>query len=171
MRDHSDTPVGRGISMAMEPRDLSLSRPGWSTPAVDGGPPLEMRAGFGKRLVGLIIDGVILSILNAVIVGVFTGSAGDTGGPIGSIISFLVDLAYDVYFWTARGTTPGGMVMGLRLVTADGTNPSVSMAIVRYIMGIVSAAVIFIGYLWALGQKKRTWHDIVAGTWVINANA
>ena len=38
-------------------------------------------------------------------------------------------------------------------------------------MSYVSAAVIFIGFLWALGEKKRTWHDIIAGTWVINANA
>jgi uncharacterized RDD family membrane protein YckC len=156
--------------MALEPRDVSMSQPAWGTPAVDGGPPLEMRAGFGKRVVGLIIDGVILSIVEGIVHAVLgAATRGDPSGP-SFVVNTLISLAYAAYFWTSRGTTPGGMIMGIRLVNAQGMNPTMGQAIGRFFASWLSAFAIGIGYLWALGEKKRTWQDILAGTWAVNAN-
>src|SRR5262249_17129857 len=102
--------------MALEPRDVGMSQPGWGTPAVDGGPPVQMRAGFWKRLVALIIDSIILSIIGGIVGLVVGAAARDSGQGISSTLSFLISLVYEVYFWTSKGTTPGGMVMGIRLV-------------------------------------------------------
>ena len=157
--------------MALEPRDVGMTQPTWGTPAVDGGPPLEMRAGFWKRVVGLIIDSIILSIVGGILGVVIGAGVRDGGQGISSSVSFLIGLAYDVYFWTSRGTTPGGMIMGIRLVNAQGQNPTMGQAIGRFFAAILSAIPFGLGYLWAAGEKKRTWHDILAGTWAINSNA
>jgi uncharacterized RDD family membrane protein YckC len=59
------------------------------------------------------------------------------------------------------------MAMSLRIVNEQGQNPTVSQAIVRVVVQIISGVVLFIGYLWALGTERRTWHDLAAGTYVI----
>jgi uncharacterized RDD family membrane protein YckC len=157
--------------MALEPRDVGMTQPAWGTPAVDGGPPLEMRAGFGKRLVALIIDSIILSIVGGIVGLVAGAAAGESGQGVSSFVSLFISLVYEVYFWTSRGTTPGGMIMGIRLVNAQGMNPTMGQAIGRFFAAWISAIPFLLGYLWALGEKKRTWQDILAGTWVINTNA
>src|SRR5712692_9185285 len=146
--------------MALEPRDVGMTQPAWGKPAVDGGPPPEMRAGFGKRAVGLIIDGIILSIIEGIVhLALSAAMRGDPGGS-SFAVNTLISLAYEVYFWTSRGTTPGGMIMGIRLVNAQGMNPTMGQAIGRFFAAWISAIPFLLGYLWALGEKKRTWHDI-----------
>ena len=48
---------------------------------------------------------------------------------------------------------------------------SVGTAFVRSLMKLISGAVLLIGYLWMLWDpEKQTWHDKVAGTYVVNSN-
>jgi uncharacterized RDD family membrane protein YckC len=154
--------------MALEPRDVGMTQPAWGTPAVDGGPPLQMRSGFWKRVVGLIIDSIILSVIGGILGLVIGAVARDSGQGISSTVSFLISLVYEVYFWTSKGTTPGGMIMGIRLVNGQGANPTMGQAIGRFFAAILSAIPFGLGYIWAAGERKRTWHDMLAGTWAIN---
>ena len=131
--------------------------------AEDGGPPLAIRGSFWARLLSVIIDGVILAIPQLILELALGGRGERTLNALAQVISVV----YSIGFWVARGQTPGGMVMGLRLVNAAGENPSLGTAIIRYFAQILSAIPLMLGFLWALGEKRRTWHDMLAGTWVI----
>lgn len=84
-----------------------------------------------------------------------------------SNLLLLVGVAYFVGFWST-GATPGQRILGLRVVTAAGTPPSVGRSLVRYLAAILSALVIFLGLIWvAFDPKKQSWHDKIAGTFVV----
>ena len=138
--------------------------------AEDGGPPLAIRGSFWVRLLSVIIDGVILGIVGGIIGGVLAVLAGERAMNAGQGLGGLIGLLYYLYFWSQRGQTPGGMVMNLRLVNAAGENPSLGSVVIRYFAQILSTIPFFLGYLWAFGEKRRTWHDMLAGTWVIKTN-
>lgn len=60
--------------------------------------------------------------------------------------------------------------MGIRVVSRGGQPVSVGMAFVRALMKIVSEVVLLLGYLWMLWDpNKQTWHDKVAGTYVVKS--
>jgi uncharacterized RDD family membrane protein YckC len=87
-----------------------------------------------------------------------------------SCLSFLYGLAaiaYYPYFWHTRGATPGKQALGLRVVNDRGENPGLGNAIGRYLGYIVSAIPFYLGFFWILGEQKRGWHDLMAGTYVI----
>lgn len=116
----------------------------------------------GTRFVAIIIDGVILGIITSILFG--------AGGEVGGGISFLVGVLYNWYFWTRQnGQTPGKKVMSLQVVKADGSELSDVDALIRAVGYYVSGLVFGLGYIWALfDDEKRTWHDMFAGTRVIN---
>ena len=119
-------------------------------------------AGFFDRFVAVIIDVLILLIPNIIISQV-------VGGPLASVLEFLLNAAYLVYFWSSTGQTPGKKIMKLKVVKADGgAILTPGEAIVRYIGTIISGIVILLGYLWVIWDPKHeAWHDKIAGTKVI----
>lgn len=130
-------------------------------------------AGFWRRFAGHVIDGVVVSIASATITGILGLGmlAGD--GPMyglegpSNLISLLLSVAY-YWFFNARGQTLGQAALGVRLVDADGNPPGNQKALIRVLMSFVSAFALLIGYIWAaFHAEKRTWHDIVAGTWAV----
>jgi uncharacterized RDD family membrane protein YckC len=125
-------------------------------------------AGVGPRFVALLIDGVILGVIGSVIGAIFGDRPGEVG--VGSGISVIIQAAYMIILLSQWGTTLGGRVLGLKVVDSGGNMPSVGTAAIRWLMSIVSGAVILIGYLWAFwDSNKQTWHDKVAGTFVVKA--
>jgi uncharacterized RDD family membrane protein YckC len=53
-------------------------------------------------------------------------------------------------------------------VRVDGNPLSFADALVRALVGIFSIAIAFIGALWMLRDpESQTWHDKVAGTYVV----
>lgn len=135
--------------------------------------PAREYAGFWRRVGGHLIDGLIVSIISGVIIGVLGGSMLGGGGDVSSLeepsnaISALVTLGYFWYF-VARGQTLGQAALGIRLVDAAGNAPGNQKALIRTLMAFVSALALGLGYLWAaFHREKRTWHDLVAGTWAV----
>ena len=63
-------------------------------------------------------------------------------------------------------------MVGLRVVDArTGGAIGYPRAFVRWLTRLLSAAVLFIGYLWMLGDsEKQCWHDKLAGDVVIRAD-
>jgi uncharacterized RDD family membrane protein YckC len=119
-------------------------------------------ADFFTRLVAIIIDGVIL-VIPQVIIQVLTNQA------IASLVGIVIGVAYSYYFWTTTGQTPGKMVMGLKVVSAEnGALLEPSAAILRYVGYFVSGIALGLGYLWVLWDPKHdAWHDKIAKTKVI----
>jgi uncharacterized RDD family membrane protein YckC len=100
------------------------------------------------------LDIVLVSILSA-----FVG-----GMPLG----LLVALAYFAGMWAWKGTTIGGIVVGLKVVRMDGQPLDFTVSFVRSLAAMFSAVVLFLGFLWiAWDKEKQGWHDKIAGTTVI----
>jgi uncharacterized RDD family membrane protein YckC len=135
-------------------------------------------AGFWRRFLALLIDGIILGIVGGIlasILGLGSGSSG--GGSVGfsfgtggTLLNIILDLIYfTLMIALVNGKTLGGMVLGIRVVPADGGGSvSIGKALVRTIVAYVSGLVILLGYLWMLwDSNKQTWHDKAAGTYVV----
>jgi uncharacterized RDD family membrane protein YckC len=73
--------------------------------------------------------------------------------------------AYFVVSWTHGGQTIGMRAWRLRVVRADGSALSLWRALLRFFVALMSLAALGLGFSWALAdRKRRTWHDIAAGT-------
>ena len=150
---------------------MAIEGQGFGGMAAGGPPPLAVRAEFLPRLGAYLIDGVILAVIHgvfALIALAMTDGRGE-GGAVTALngLAQIIGIIYFIYFWNARGATPGMMALNLRVVNEQGTSPTIGQAVIRYIGYIVGAIPLFLGYFWALGQQRRAWHDLMAGTYVI----
>jgi uncharacterized RDD family membrane protein YckC len=139
-------------------------------------------AGFGRRLLATIYDGILLFFLTFLIsfligfVAVFFSMFGDTDQPrlegLIIVVGLIVSVLYYVWNWSASGQTVGKSLAGLRVVPKDGEKLSVGKALVRYIGYIISGLVLSLGFLWiAFDSKRQGWHDKMAGTFVVEKDS
>lgn len=135
-------------------------------------------AGFWSRAVAFSTDLVIIVLLAAAIV--FVANAFETilqrflpnrQFYLIDSVFYIVPVVIGIYyigFWSLTGATIGKWLLGLRVVLADGTPPTLLRSAIRFIGYAVSAIVFFLGYLWVLvDDERRAWHDDMAGTWVV----
>jgi uncharacterized RDD family membrane protein YckC len=124
------------------------------------------RAGFWRRFAAAFIDGVLIGIVSFILQAIFGGNAG-------SGLTFLIGIGYYTYFHGSTGQTPGDAALSIRVVSKDDGNPiGYGRAFVRWLVSIISGAVILLGYLWMLwDSEKQTWHDKLAGSVVVPADA
>ncbi|MCH8315670.1 MAG: RDD family protein [Planctomycetes bacterium] len=122
-------------------------------------------AGFWKRWGSNLLDSVIALVIGGVSGGIFSLLL---PGVTGSAVYLLVVVGYYVIL-NGTGGTWGKRIVGLRLQDArTGEDIGYYRAFVRYIVAIVSAIVLFLGYFWVLwDEKKQTWHDKAAGSVVV----
>lgn len=153
------------------------------TAAVDGPAPGVRFAGAVPRLVAYLIDGLIAGAMIAllgIVLGTVIGLAGSGGRDfivgLGFILYFitffLVGVLYFPFFWAMRaGQTPGMKLMKIRVVRdEDGGPVGWGPALLRLVGYAISGAVFYLGFLWILVDKrKRGWHDLIAGTCVVEA--
>ncbi|GAH83553.1 unnamed protein product, partial [marine sediment metagenome] len=104
--------------------------------------------GFWRRLVAYIIDGIILGAIIGVLMAIF--GAQQAASWLG-VIGFI----YVIGFWTWRGQTPGKMAMGVKIIKTDGSPIGIGRASLRYLGYLVSAIIIFIGYLMIAWDSKK----------------
>ena len=77
----------------------------------------------------------------------------------------MVAGAYFVVSWTRVGATIGMRAWKLRLVADDGACIGVRAAMLRYVLALVSLALLGCGFWYAwFDPLRRTWHDRVCGT-------
>ena len=136
-------------------------QPATAPPTMPSAPPVNLpealafpRASFWERMGAGFLD--------LTLVGVIGGLA--HVAPLG----FLLALAYFAGMWTWKGTTVGGIVLGLKVVRLDGQPVTLVVALVRALAAAFSAFVLFLGFLWvAWDPDKQGWHDKIAGTVVV----
>jgi len=154
---------------------------------IEDGIALEY-AGFWKRAVALLIDVFALTVICGVVILTFApyqwfglGSLVTSSDVFneppwrmvpyliaGNIFSLAVNIGYFVGFWVWRGQTPGKMLLNIKIVRPDCARIKFSQALLRYLGYIVSAAVIFIGFIWvAFDPQKQGFHDKIAETFVV----
>ena len=119
--------------------------------------------GFLIRFGAWIIDFVIVSLVSFPL-SRFTYMLVPMG-----VFGFLLPLLYYWLFTGLKGQTSGKMLLGIKVVTAQGDIPGLGVAAMREILGkLISAIVIGIGFLWiAWDREKQGWHDKIAGTYVV----
>ncbi|NOR18651.1 MAG: hypothetical protein GQ538_01010 [Xanthomonadales bacterium] len=127
-----------------------------------------------RRLLIMLYDGVILFGLLIV--------ASAIALPIGNTqkVAFqdfwftlwllLVCFAYLGGCWRYGGMTVGMRAWKVKLIREDGGMISWPACLLRFMTATISAAVFGLGFLWALvDRKKRSWHDLAAGTLLIKS--
>ena len=121
------------------------------------------RAGFWRRFAGAFVDGIVVGIAT----GILKATLGTTTG---SSLGLLVGVVYFTAFIGAeRGQTLGQMALGIRVLGLEsGASIGYGRAFLRWVVSIVSAIVLLIGYLWMLWDKeKQCWHDKAANDVVV----
>lgn len=122
-------------------------------------------AGFWVRLIAFLIDGVILLIPIAICFGI----AGSSNTWLGYFLSWIVGFAYFAFLESSsRRATFGKQAMGLIVTNMDGSQLTLQEASIRYIAKLVSAVIIYIGFIMiGFTEKKQGLHDMIAHTIVI----
>ena len=142
--------------------------------------PLTRLAAFLLDVVFLLIVAGLTSAFVSSTLNLFglTASVNEylRSGSIVATIALLVvalfnSLLISLYFlvsWNWTGSTLGNAILGLRVVNKNGTRVSFFRSILRLIGMVVSAAVLMIGFIWALFDGRRQgWHDKFGGTFVL----
>ena len=141
---------------------------GYMQPPMGGGGAMAAGnlASPGLRIVGGLIDVVILIVINGVIGGILKDARGVAG-----LINLIVDVAYFAYFWSSRGQSIGMMPFGFKVRDmATGQFPTLGKAALRGFIwtlevGFTICIIGAIGWLWQLWDpQKQAIHDKVAGT-------
>jgi uncharacterized RDD family membrane protein YckC len=162
---------------------------GYAAPPVGG-----ERAGFGIRLGGYLLDGLLYGLLMAVFIipGVVMIAASfndcvtiddeifcPDGSPepalIGGGIALIVVGFLVVAFIYLRalgksGQTWGRKIVGIKVVGESTGEPiGFGRALGRQLFAsFISGQILYLGYLWMLwDDKKQTWHDKVVGSIVV----
>ncbi len=156
----------------------------WEAPAdLSVGPAPGVKfGGAGARLVAYIVDELIttgVSLVFLFVVGLLIAAAGSAGADLiaglGFFLAFCVwfafALAYFPFFWARSGQTPGMRLVHLKVVRdEDGGPVTVGPAILRLVCYWINQIAFYIGFLWIFVDKRhRGWHDLIAGTCVIEA--
>lgn len=151
-------------------------------------------AGFVSRLIALMIDSlIILLIIVAAIwffsitVTVFQLSAtweylksiipqlsvwfGWVVVPLTGTLSVVIFIClYHITFTTVLGQTPGKILMGVRVLTVDGSRVTFWRATLRMFGYVIAMIPFFLGFFWVLiDDRRQGWHDKIAGTFVLYA--
>lgn len=115
-------------------------------------------AGFWRRFAAVLIDFLILLIPSVVISWILP-----------YVGAFVLAILYRPFFEASELMgTPGKAFMGLVVTTEAGERISFKQSMLRYVLSILSGAVLCIGYLFNLFTPKRqTFHDLMAGTVVL----
>jgi uncharacterized RDD family membrane protein YckC len=151
-------------------------------------------AGFTSRFIAFFIDVIVVTVTLSLMVWAFVitqsllqlGPLAEalrleaaipawlqqflaTSGPVlVGLFGSIIYIAYNLFFWSTTGRTPGKAFMGLRVVTVNGKRLSLLRAILRLIGYLLSALPLYLGFLWTLiDDRRQGWHDKLAGTCVV----
>jgi uncharacterized RDD family membrane protein YckC len=163
-----------------KPRHVAALREGRALAASHG----EF-AGFGVRFAARMIDGVIQAVLNFALqvpmlvlvslAGKGAGAASEQmAGKMAGLygLTFLLQMgvqcAYEVWFLTAKGGTPGKLMLQLQVLDSEGKRLGRRQALGRYFGHFLTSLTMGVGYLMPLwDSEKRALHDMVADTRVM----
>ena len=85
--------------------------------------------------------------------------------PLPTILLVITWFVYLAWCWRRGGLTLGMRAWRVRLVFETGTQPSWARCMLRFIVSLVSAAVLGLGFVWTLFNKdRRSWHDLASAS-------
>ncbi len=155
-------------------------------------------AGFWRRLIAFLIDGLLLGLVG-LIIGIFLFDFLAQLGGWGRLVGFCIALGYFglLNSFIGKGQTLGKRIMKIEVVGREGSNISVGRSFIRYMIfavpfflngliispsitqsaiGYVIGFIIFafggsIIYLYIFNRRTRqSLHDLVVGTFVVRTD-
>jgi uncharacterized RDD family membrane protein YckC len=133
-------------------------------------------AGFVTRAAALAVDALLAIALYILVVGAAALVASLVGGlhphwfagVLLAVAWIVITGGYFLLFWSSAGQTPGMRLLRLRVRTTAGAFPGVGRSLVRLFGLELSIALIFLGFLPVLFDKRRRGlADFLAGTVVL----
>ncbi len=136
-------------------------------------------AGFWIRVAAKVLDGIAMLIIVAILVGLLgllgafsfarMGDDDYVAGPlIMAAIHYSVVIAYPIFFVGKFSTTPGKMICGLKITTAQGGPLTWGRAVGRCFAAKLSELICYVGFLIvAFDVEKRALHDHICDTRVV----
>lgn len=152
-----------------------------AAPPVTGQP-----AGFLRRAAAFLIDLLLVEFLAAVLGTVSAmgqqlsegrlnplewGMAQDGAVLVAGQLMPALLFGYFFFFSGYGGRTVGKMLMGIRVIRADGSELTWASALARTLCYLASVLTWGLGFLLAAGPAKRALHDRLAGTRVVRVAA
>jgi uncharacterized RDD family membrane protein YckC len=132
-------------------------------PAWSASGPSGPRASFGRRLVALLVDSILLGVLFAILDEIIKE-------PAATAVDIAIAFLYFGYLeGSGSGQTIGKRVMSIRVIDFNSGGPiGFGRGLLRYLARILSTIACFLGYFWMLWDKeKQTWHDKLVTTVVV----
>lgn len=128
--------------------------------------------GLPRRLLAIAYDGLIvvalLMLAALVALPVTQGERQALRDPGYTLYLAVAWFAYLSLCWRSAGATVGMRAWRIRLRTEDGGPPGWGRCAVRFLVGLVSAAAVGLGFFWSLGDpRRRGWHDRASGTCLV----
>ena len=135
-------------------------------------------AGFMRRLCAVVIDGMMVSVITAVLVSALFGMQSLGVNSITELdqlnwkimlLEHGLPLIWSVGFWLLWLATPGKLMMDSRVVDATTLGKArPGQLLIRYLGYILSALPLGLGFLWIFFDKRnQSWHDKLSNTLVI----
>ena len=129
--------------------------------------PALQGVGVGRRLVAIIIDGILLVIVEAVLTAILGTNQAVTVSGVSGLLYFI----YYIVMEATKGATVGKMAMGLKVVKDDGSPISWSESIIRNLLRIIDILPSFyiVGaiLIWVTSRNQRL-GDMAAHTLVVS---
>lgn len=110
------------------------------------------------RFLAMLIDGLILAIPS--------GIANQAAPGVGGIVIWF--MYAPIFESSAARATPGKFLLGLQVTGLAGQQISLKTAVLRSLMKLVSACLLFLGFVIAFfTERKQGLHDLVMDTVVV----
>ncbi|MDP2077730.1 MAG: RDD family protein [Sulfuricurvum sp.] len=133
-------------------------------------------ASLRARSAAFAIDEILISILLFIVLWDSIAAAKTVEAIIGLTNHFLLEfmaikIVYQTFFTMQYGATLGKIAMKIRVIEVKTlSNPSFFSAFNRAVFRVVSEALLYLGFVWALlDPYRRSWHDFTAKTMVVDA--
>jgi uncharacterized RDD family membrane protein YckC len=119
-------------------------------------------AGFWVRVVALIIDFIIISVVSGLVAAITLGA--------GVVLSFFAPWLYEAFMLSSEWqATVGKRAMSIVVTGADGGRITFARATGRHFAKYLSACILGIGFIMAaFTSKKQALHDFIAETFVVH---
>lgn len=127
-------------------------------------------ATFKQRALAFIIDMVLISLINMLLLNGFDLSDYKQILSDNTLYLGLTGSLYFIFFTRYFTQTPGKMLLKIKVVREDGRKLDWKTVMIRELFGkIVSQLrILYLGYFYCLvSSKKQCWHDIFADTFVV----
>ncbi len=154
--DAAAAPTAATTQASPDPTASDAAPPSSPPPAADLPAQLSTlpRVGFWARIAATLIDVIAL--------GIAVGILG-----LGEYFVVVATL-YFILLWGLKGTTLGGVVLGIKLVRLDDKPVDWAVALVRALGAFLSLCVVGLGFIWVVWDPQRqSWHDKIAGTTLV----